>query len=78
MRMPAAFGVYRNVVEVVDAGDLERDMVATLDKGQITTRIVDLRKLDFSYESASSCHPAGSSSRIATYPARSASNRLRG
>src|SRR5690606_3096139 len=67
MRMPAAFGVYRNVVEVIDAGNLERDVIAALDKSQIAPRIVDLGKLDFPDKAIVLRHPARSSSRIARY-----------
>src|SRR5688500_16980674 len=44
--MPAAFSASGNVVEIEDALQIERHMRATFYKGEVPTRVGDLRKLE--------------------------------
>ena len=46
VRMPAALGAAGNVIQVVDALDLERNMLAALDEGEVATRVGDLGEVD--------------------------------
>src|SRR5215212_10131699 len=43
--MPAALRATGYVIQIVDPFDLERDMPAALDKGQVAARIGDLRQI---------------------------------
>ena len=45
MSMPAPLSAARHVVEVIRALDIEWNMIATLDKSEISSRIGDLRKI---------------------------------
>src|SRR5215210_7340005 len=44
--MPAALRATGYVIQIVDPFDLERDMPAALDKGEVAARIGDLRQID--------------------------------
>src|SRR5215210_2744419 len=44
--MPAALRATGYVIQIVDSSDLERDMPAALDKGEVAARIGNLRQID--------------------------------
>ena len=46
MRVTAPISAARDIVEVIDALDVERDMAAALDESEVATRLGDLRKVD--------------------------------
>ena len=46
MCMASSLGTARNVIQVVDPANIERNMVAALDKGQIAARVLNLGKID--------------------------------
>jgi hypothetical protein len=49
MRVTASISAARDVVEIVDTLDVERDMSTSLDEGEVAARLGDLRKLDESW-----------------------------
>src|ERR1700761_71532 len=46
MGVTAAFGTARHVVQVVDPLDVEGDVLATFDEGQVAASLVDARERD--------------------------------
>jgi len=44
--MPAALRIDRDVVEVIDPGNIEGDVNLALDEGQVATGVVDLGQVD--------------------------------
>ena len=46
VRVGTAIGAARNVIGVVDPLDLERDVVTSLDEGEVASRVADLRKVE--------------------------------
>ena len=46
VRVTAAIGAGRDIVDVVDTLDVERDMTMTLDERQVAARVLDFRQID--------------------------------
>lgn len=46
VRVPATLGATRHVIQVVDTLDVKWNLVATFDKGQVATGILDFREVD--------------------------------
>lgn len=47
VRVAAALGIHRDIIEIINSGDIEGDMRATLNEGQIATWIVDLWQVEY-------------------------------
>lgn len=45
VRVPTTFGPTGNVIQVIDTPNIKRDMSTAFNKGQIPTRILNLRKI---------------------------------